>query len=660
MSEIFTVWRDKKSLKRMLISGIVFLAVATPFRMLFSLIPGVTEVRPANTLPVVFGILWGPAGAWGTAIANTCSDIFTAHASFRLWGPGFIINFFYSYLPYKLWYSSRDKDDQVMAPTLESVAQIIKYIYVCFLDSMVVTVCLGLLFEALGFQSFKDSVILLFFNNFDFAVVLGVPMILLMTNLRFIDIWEPANYTDSGGKPKLRISDWLLYGTAAGGVLYLAAGKQGDVTLSAGADWFFLALMFAVLLSCLAKPVYPLRRQKESEKLAGMSIRAKVMVGFLMLSVTFIIIIGAAVWMFSSENGQNRWNLWQNIYTMMGVAINFLFVVSVVFLRYVEKSITGPLELLSSVAGQFACFDHKDVGNSRIFIEAFCPAKTGDEIEKLSGSFKEMMTDITDYVENLQVITAEKERISAELEIATQIQADMLPRIFPAFPDREEFDIYASMNPAREVGGDFYDFFLVDDSHLAVVIADVSGKGVPAALFMVIAKTLIKNHAQFGSDPADIFTITNNQLCEGNEAGLFVTAWLGVLNLFTGEFIYVNAGHNPPLLKQAGGDFEYLKSPAGFVLAGIEDIRYTQRNTRLSKGDRLILYTDGVTEAENKDQEEYGNDRLRETVNRQKDSDAKTLVTEICRSVAEFADGARQFDDITVMSLVFEGNSRKA
>lgn len=660
MNEIFTVWKDKKSLKRMLISGIVFLAVATPFRMLFSLIPGVTEVRPANTLPVAFGLLWGPAGAWGTAIANTCSDVFTAQAPFRLWGPGFLINFFYSYLPCKLWYSFRNRDNQVRKPTLESVEQIIKYVYVCFLDSLVVTVCLGLLFEALGFQSYKDSVILLFFNNFDFAVVLGVPMILLMTNVRSHDLWEPANCGEPKEKPMPDIFDWLLYGAAAGGVLYLAAGKQGNVILTPAADWFFLGLIFVILLSCLAKPMYPLQKQKERETLEGMSIRAKVMVGFLMLSVTFILIIGAAVWLFSNERGQDQWNLWQNIYAMMGVAINFLFVVSLVFLRYVEKNITGPLELLSAVTDRFAGFDHKDVENNRTFIETFRPAKTGDEIEKLSGSFKEMMMDITDYVENLQVITAEKERISAELGIATQIQADMLPRIFPAFPDREEFDVYASMNPAREVGGDFYDFFLVDDIHLAVVIADVSGKGVPAALFMVIAKTLIKNHAQFGSDPADIFTITNNQLCEGNEAGLFVTAWLGVLNLFTGELIYVNAGHNPPLLKQAGGNFEYLKSPAGFVLAGMEDIRYTQMSARLKRGDKLILYTDGVTEAENEEQEEYGNHRLRETVNREKDGDAKALVTEICRSVADFAGGAQQFDDITVVSLVYEGNSRRA
>lgn len=654
MNEILAVWKDKGSLKRMAVSGILFLVVAAPFRALFNLIPGVTEVRPANVLPVVFGILWGPAGAWGTAIANACSDILASHSPMKVWLPGFVINFFYSYLPYRLWYGSQNKDGSVKAPSLESVGQVIKYIYICFLDSVVITACLGFLFEALGFQEFKDSVVLLFFNNFDFAIVLGVPMILLMTSRKNMKLWMPADGQKAGQGRKLTVYDWALYGVAAAGVCYFGAGKEGMGRLNSIADWGCLAVCFAVLFACLKKPVFQVRKQ-EGEALDGMSIRGKVIIGFLILSVTFVVIIGGAVWMFSGGGSSNFRELWQNIYVVIGVAINFLFAVSIIFLRYVEKNISGPLEILSETAGQFAGFDHKDVEKNRGFIEEFHPVKTGDEIEKLSHSFKGMMTDITDYVENLQIVTTEKERISAELNIATQIQADMLPRIFPAFPDREEFDIYASMNPAREVGGDFYDFFLVDDSHLAVVIADVSGKGVPAALFMVIAKTLIKNHAQFGSDPADIFTITNNQLCEGNEAGLFVTAWLGVLNLFTGEFIYVNAGHNPPLLKRGDGDFEYLKSPAGFVLAGIEDMRYTQSVTALGKGDKLILYTDGVTEAENPGRQQYGEERLKSVVNGMKEEDAKELVTGICRSVAEFSDGAQQFDDITVVGLVFEG-----
>lgn len=654
MNEILAVWKDKRSLRRMAVSGVLFLVVAAPFRMLFNLIPGVTEVRPANVLPVVFGILWGPAGAWGTAIANACSDILASHSPMKVWLPGFVLNFFYSYLPYRLWYGSQNRDGSVKAPRLESVGQVVKYIYICFLDSMVITAGLGFLFEALGFQEFKDCVVLLFFNNFDFAIVLGVPMILLMTSRRNVKLWTPAEGQIAGPERKLTVYDWLLYGVTAAGACYFAAGKQGMGRLNPWADWVCLALIFAVLLACLKKPVFNVRGQDE-EALGGMSIRGKVIIGFLILSVTFVVIIGGAVWMFSGGENRNFRELWQNIYVVIGVAINFLFAVSVVFLKYVEKNISGPLEVLSKAAGQFAGFDHKDVEKNRRFIETFHAADTGDEIEKLSHSFKGMMTDITDYVENLQAVTREKERISAELNVATQIQADMLPRIFPAFPEREEFDIYASMTPAREVGGDFYDFFLVDQNHLAVVIADVSGKGVPAALFMVIAKTLIKNHAQFGSDPADIFTITNNQLCEGNEAGLFVTAWLGVLNLITGEFIYVNAGHNPPLLKRRDGDFEYLKSPAGFVLAGVEDMMYTQSAAVLGKGDKLILYTDGVTEAENRNRQQYGDEKLKGVVNDMKEKDAKELVTGICGSVAEFSDGAQQFDDITVVGLVFEG-----
>ena len=177
MREIFVVFKSRKCLLRMLISGVLFLLLAAPFRALLNLIPGVTEVRPANMLPVVFGLAWGPAGAWGTAIANACSDIFVSHSPLKVWLPGFFINFFFSYLPYKLWYSSRKQGAGVRPPSLESVHHILKYIYVCLMDSLVVTTFLGLLFEVLGFQAYSDSVGLLFFNNFDFAIVLGVPFI---------------------------------------------------------------------------------------------------------------------------------------------------------------------------------------------------------------------------------------------------------------------------------------------------------------------------------------------------------------------------------------------------------------------------------------------------------------------------------------------------
>lgn len=254
--------------------------------------------------------------------------------------------------------------------------------------------------------------------------------------------------------------------------------------------------------------------------------------------------------------------------------------------------------------------------------------------------------------------SADKQQIASELSVATHIQTSMLPRIFPAFPAQKEFDIYAMTNPAKEVGGDFYDFFLVDDDHLAVVVADVSGKGIPAALFMVIAKTLIKDHAQRGTSPDVVFTEVNRLLCEANDEGMFVTAWLGVLELSTGHLSYVNAGHNPPLLRRAGGGYEYLRTRSGFVLAGVEETRYRSCSLELAPGDALFLYTDGVTEATDAEKQLYGEERLATALNSHKDYAPKELLSAVRDDVEAFVGQAPQFDDITVLSLCYYGQTQ--
>lgn len=254
--------------------------------------------------------------------------------------------------------------------------------------------------------------------------------------------------------------------------------------------------------------------------------------------------------------------------------------------------------------------------------------------------------------------SADKQQIASELSVATHIQTSMLPRIFPAFPAQKEFDIYAMTNPAKVVGGDFYDFFLVDDDHLAVVVADVSGKGIPAALFMVIAKTLIKDHAQRGTSPDVVFTEVNRLLCEANDEGMFVTAWLGVLELSTGHLSYVNAGHNPPLLRRAGGGYDYLRTRSGFVLAGVEETRYRSCSLELAPGDALFLYTDGVTEATDAEKQLYGEERLATALNSHKDYAPKELLSAVRDDVEAFVGQAPQFDDITVLSLCYYGQTQ--
>lgn len=245
----------------------------------------------------------------------------------------------------------------------------------------------------------------------------------------------------------------------------------------------------------------------------------------------------------------------------------------------------------------------------------------------------------------------EKERIGAELHVATQIQSSMLPCIFPAFPEYQEFDIYASMNPAKEVGGDFYDFFLVDRDHLALVIADVSGKGVPAALFMMISKTLLKNAAQAGLSPKEALQKVNNQLLESNEAEMFVTVWLGIYEISTGKLTAANAGHEYPALKRADGRFELYKDRHGFVLAGMENTRYREYELQLDEGDILFVYTDGVAEATDRDNQLYGAERMLAALNRRTDAGPQELLEDVKADIDGFVGDAMQFDDITMMAL---------
>ncbi len=247
--------------------------------------------------------------------------------------------------------------------------------------------------------------------------------------------------------------------------------------------------------------------------------------------------------------------------------------------------------------------------------------------------------------------SAARQHIETELSVANQIQADMLPSIFPAFPERPEFDIYAGMTPAKEVGGDFYDFFLVDDDHLATVIADVSGKGVPAALFMVITKTLLKNAVQMGLSPGEALEKVNNQLCENNEAEMFVTVWLGIYEISSGKLTAANAGHEYPAIRKAGGAFELLKDRHGFVLAGMENTRYREYEVEIGVGDTVFLYTDGVTEATDGTNTLYGTDRMLAALNRDGDLGPAALLQQVKEDIDRFAGAAPQFDDITMLSF---------
>ena len=270
--------------------------------------------------------------------------------------------------------------------------------------------------------------------------------------------------------------------------------------------------------------------------------------------------------------------------------------------------------------------------------------------------FDSLSNDINSTVDTLKKYISEAEaRIDAELAFAKAIQHSAMPSVFPPYPGRKEFDIYATMHTAKEVGGDFYDFYFVDDETIAFLIADVSGKGIPAAMFMMTSKTIIKSCAESGMSVEEVFYAANNKLCEGNEAGMFVTAWMGYFNIKTGILKYVNAGHNPPLIKHEKKDFEYMKSRVGFVLAGMENMIYPLNEIKLNPGDIIYLYTDGVTEATNMDEELYGEDRLDEIMNKNINLTTEIICEKVKEDVDDFVLDAPQNDDITMLCFKYNG-----
>ena len=337
--------------------------------------------------------------------------------------------------------------------------------------------------------------------------------------------------------------------------------------------------------------------------------------------------------------------------------INFSFVITVltviIGIMLVRKYAVKPIEQLTEGA---KAFSDEEEGYSKESVISM-DIHSGDEIETLYNETRIMQLKILDYVANITKITAEKERISAELNVATQIQADMLPRIFPPFPERNEFDLYASMNPAKEVGGDFYDFFMIDDDHLGLVMADVSGKGVPAALFMVIAKTLIKNRALSGnySGPGEVLADANNQLCEGNEAELFVTVWFGILTISTGHVIFASGGHEYPAFYRLEEGFRIEKDKHGMPLATMEGLKFRETETDLKPGERLFLYTDGVTEATNGEQELFGEKRMIESLQRHSKDSIEDMLLNVRKDIDAFVGDAPQFDDLTMLGIVYKG-----
>jgi sigma-B regulation protein RsbU (phosphoserine phosphatase) len=337
--------------------------------------------------------------------------------------------------------------------------------------------------------------------------------------------------------------------------------------------------------------------------------------------------------------------------TLASVLMHFIIIFAVLAILVVAFSyifsanITKPIEELTFHVTQISQGD----------LDSAIAVQGNDEIADLGTAFNKMTADIKTYIQNIKQITSEQERINSELNIATEIQKDMLPRIFPAFTGHDNFSLFAKMEPAKEVGGDFYDFFFLNEAKTkaAFIIADVSGKGVPAALFMVIAKTLLKQHLLLSQDPVKALSNVNKLLCEDNPRCMFVTVFVITVDLITGEALYANGGHNPPLLCHANEDFQFMKLKKGIPLGVLADAVYLLSNLQLNPGDKFYLYTDGINEAMNDKMEQFGNERFIKMANNGLELTPEAFDNKIREAIAEFSAGMEQFDDITSLCFHF-------
>ena len=390
------------------------------------------------------------------------------------------------------------------------------------------------------------------------------------------------------------------------------------------------------------------KQNKPSNFIFSFSLNEKFILFFLVSSIVISVAIGTASYpSIALKYGENNLHLWNYVYFFIGGLLNICIWVSLGFLFYMERTVTKPIESMSKIAKTFG--KTTDIYERINHILQKCQKYIyfTSEVGELARSYKEMATELDDYVKNLTEATAKQQKIHTELSIATTIQRAALSKPIEV----EGFDNYAIMRPALEVGGDFYDNFFIDDDHLALLIADVSGKGVPAALFMMVSKIVLKHNLQHGLSPAEALNSANNELAEHNVHDMFVTCICGILNIKTGKLVYANAGHEKPFIRHKDGEFKTADVKSGFVLAGMPGYKYQNFEVQLQPGDTIFTYTDGIPEATNEKDEEFGMERLQKVLNDAKDDSVRLMCRKVRMAVKEFSGKAPQFDDITMLSF---------
>ena len=596
---------------------------------------------PSDTMPVEFttvpilSLLLGPYAIVGFLIVEVLNWIFffkVTNPQFILFNGVFVI--LLGTLPWKLWYCIQNKNG-FEVPNMNSLYNFIKELVILLIIALESYILINndlCMIETPNMDLYFSTAVMSFVLLLIFIGLFGRFKIPVYTpRMQFKKILPKKIYDLS-----LLISICILVG------IILTKNFNNNYIV-------ILSLIFTTifLIKPYEKGVFDMDSTIKLNMFYKVCISIFIIIIILSLFIT-ISIVGAVNLIYHFNEEVNREVLFYDYVSIFANFIIVFLIPLIIYMLFLERQMINPIKQLSKyLSNDIDTYD--DVERLENNLNSIT---VKNEIKSLSESLIDMEKNLVDYGEELIEVTSEKERYETELKLAHDIQTSMIPTDFENFNENKGFDIWGSMEAAREVGGDFYDYFQINEDNIGFVIGDVSGKGVTAALIMVKAMTLIQDYAKQYKDLSKVFYEVNNELCKGNAEGLFVTCWFGRLNTKTGEVTYINAGHNPPLIKRESG-FEYLNSEPDLVLAAMEDMPYEEHAIQLGHSDMIYLYTDGVTEANDNYKGFYGEERLKNILNNHKNDDLNIIVDSIKKDIDDFCNNQEHFDDTTMFILRF-------
>ena len=579
----------------------------------------------------VLGLLFGPYGALGAVLGNVAVDLYNGYTIIEIL-PSAIISFGVSYLAYKIWYSGF-RNKRITKPKLDNIEHLILFLLSIIICGLIYSSAhanlIGIFFSVEHDEIFFISY---FMNFINIAFIFGVIFLWISEKIDFVAI--PKTSQKQANKKAYRILFYMLL------IVTIISSLLLILELNMHVQYAQIILITALLFFYLTKPFnYEILPNIEN------TITEKIIRNFLILTLA-IAIFGVLISVLSYNTITHFENLNIYIYLMplliiTDVILILFFAPGIVILRYIENKVIKPISSFSEIEG---FIQENEKIEAEGLVEVYSKyINEQNEIGTLARSYTDLINHNNHYIENIREIEGEKERINAELDIATKIQASALPT---EAIENNYFIVNGYSKPAKEVGGDFFDYYQIDDENLAIIIGDASGKGVPAAILAMITQVIIKQLLKQYRNPSQVLYHLNNLLSEKNSESMFLTLWLGIYNKTTNELIFSNAGHNPPIIKEKGG-FKYMKIDSGLVVGIMEDFDYVCERTTLSE--EIIIYTDGITDANNEDNEMYGEERLLNFFNENKsDNDP---IKPLLDNISDFTQNAEQYDDMTLLYL---------